>query len=241
MAQGATDKQPRDQEACCADLNEDIREKRRKRRSKPQPWVLLKFAIFLTFGIIGFTTYVYIDRFCVPMLTREPEAMGDRVFGSELHFKKVLGTDEMALTLFHHIAVVFLAVFGVLLIMMLWAYTKVCIAALHISRESSHVQLQVCLTSPGFAKDVCSVPLLTRAPSHVNVEAFSMHNLNPALGSLYHPPPTTSAGHRTTTVLPPVLQPNPTLRHRPLYTMIPLHLRVATQLLNQRIPLLRPA
>jgi len=106
------DKQPRNQEACCADFNEDIREKRRKRRSKPQPWVILKFAIFLTLGIIGFATYVYVDRFCVPMLTREPEAMGDRVFG-----------------------IVFLAVFGVLLIMMLWAYTK------------------VCLTSPGFAKD----------------------------------------------------------------------------------------
>lgn len=90
-------------EGCCADFNKDIQEKRQKRRSNPQPWILLKFAIFLTLGIIGFATYVYVDRLCIPMLIRKPDAMGDRVFG-----------------------VVFLVVFGVLLTMVLWAYAKVC-------------------------------------------------------------------------------------------------------------------
>ncbi|KAF9646143.1 zf-DHHC-domain-containing protein [Thelephora ganbajun] len=112
MAQGVSDKRPRSKEACCADFNKNIQEKRHKRRSKPQPWILLKFAVFLTLGIIGFATYVYIGRFCVPMLTRKPEAMGDRVFG-----------------------IAFLVIFSILLIVMLWAYVK------------------VCLTSPGFAKD----------------------------------------------------------------------------------------
>jgi len=90
MAQGVLTKQPRDNEACCADFNNDIQEKRRKRRSKPQPWILLKFAVFLTLGITGFTTYVYVGRFCIPMVTRKPGAMGDRVFGSESLFGKRL-------------------------------------------------------------------------------------------------------------------------------------------------------
>ena len=237
MAQGAADKQPGNQEACCADFNDDIREKRRKRRSKPQPWILLKFAIFLTLGIIGFATYVYVDRFCVPMLTREPEAMGDRVFGSELQFRRVLSTGETALSLFRHVTVVFLAVFGVLLIMMLWTYTKVCITAFHALRDSSHVWLQVCLTSPGFARDVRCVFLLTRALSDVNAVAFSMYNPHPAPGSLCLPPPTTSVGHHIRTVLPRVLQPNLALRHQRLFIVIP-HL-VVTQFFNQKIPLLR--
>jgi palmitoyltransferase len=87
MAQGVSDKQARGKEACCADFNRDIQEKRRKRRSKPQPWILLKFTILLTLGIIGFATYVYVARFCVPMLTRKPEVMGDRAFGSKSLFR----------------------------------------------------------------------------------------------------------------------------------------------------------
>ena len=129
MAQRTSDKQPHGDEAFCADFGRDIQEKRHKRRSKPQPWILLKFAVFLTLGIICFAAYVYIDRFCVPMLTRKPEAMGDRAFGSESLFEKRLGV-EAALTLSRHITVAFLAVFGVLLIMMVWAYTKVRVAAL---------------------------------------------------------------------------------------------------------------
>ena len=88
MAQAVLDKPPRSNEAYCAEFNTEIREKRHKRRSKPQPWILLKFAISLTLGVIGFATYVYVDRFCVPMLTRKPEAMGDRAFGSESLFGK---------------------------------------------------------------------------------------------------------------------------------------------------------
>jgi len=129
MAQVVSDKPPRGEEACCAGFNEDIQEKRHKRRSKPQPWILLKFSVFLTFGIIGFATYVYIDRFCVPMLNREPEAMGNRVFGSESPFGIEDCMEEVALTFSRHITVAFLAVFGVLLVMMLWTYVKVRVAA----------------------------------------------------------------------------------------------------------------
>ena len=88
MDQGVPDKQPRSSEARCANLNTEILEKRRERRSKPQPWILLKFAILLNLGIIGFASYVYVGRFCVPMLIRKPGAMGDRVFGSEPRFER---------------------------------------------------------------------------------------------------------------------------------------------------------
>ena len=83
MAQEVSDKQPHSREAGCTHFGKKVQERRNERRSKPQPWILLKFAIFLTLAITGFATYVYVDRFCIPMLTRKPEAMGDRVFGSE--------------------------------------------------------------------------------------------------------------------------------------------------------------
>ena len=129
MAQAVLDKPPRSNEAYCAEFNTEIREKRHKRRSKPQPWILLKFAVFLTLGIIGFAAYVYIGRFCVPMLTRKPEAMGDRVFGSESPWERT-GHGGSGADSFCHITVAFLAVFGVLLVMVLWAYAKVRAAAL---------------------------------------------------------------------------------------------------------------
>jgi len=89
MARGVSDRQS-SEAGCCADFNKDIQEKRHKRRSKPQPWILLKFAIFLTLCIIGFATYVYIDRFCVPMLIRRPGAMANRASGSESHFGEMV-------------------------------------------------------------------------------------------------------------------------------------------------------
>lgn len=131
MAQGDSRKQSHSKEAWCSDFSKDIQEKRHQRRSKPQPWILLKFAVFLTLCIIGFATYVYVDRFCVPMITHRPEAMGDRVFGSESELREETGHEGSCADSFRHITVVFLAVFGVLLIMMLWTYAKVRVAALH--------------------------------------------------------------------------------------------------------------
>lgn len=187
MAQAVSDKPPRSEEACCADFNEDIQEKRHKRRSTPQPWILLKLAVFLNLGIIGFATYVYVDRFCVPMLTREPEAIGDRVFGSEPLFGKRLGMEEVALTLCRHITVAFLAVFGVLLIMMLWTYAKVRIAALRF-RVSLHA-LQVCFTSPGFAKDVRAA-----IPTYLHVSRHMLMS-SPSACTTYTPPRNAFVAH----------------------------------------------
>lgn len=154
MVQGVSDRQPGSSEACCADFNNEIQEKRHKRRSKPQPWILLKFTILLTLGIIGFATYVYVDRFCVPMLTRKPGAMGDRVFG-----------------------IAFLAVFGVFLIMLLWAYAK------------------VCLTSPGFAKD--------HVPPTPRPEVSAWDDARDIAGPPYHDDSTSSSPTQPNPVPPP--------------------------------------
>ena len=52
-------------------------------RTKPQPWIILKLAVGITIGIIGYASYVYIGRFCVPMLLEEDNTLGGRAMGSE--------------------------------------------------------------------------------------------------------------------------------------------------------------
>ncbi|KAL0567887.1 hypothetical protein V5O48_014107 [Marasmius crinis-equi] len=42
----------------------NAREKRYN-NPKPQPWIVLKLVVFFTIGIMGYTGYVYIGRFCV--------------------------------------------------------------------------------------------------------------------------------------------------------------------------------
>lgn len=68
-------------------ISEIIEESNAKRRAKrrkegPQPWIVLKFAVFLTSAIIIYACYVYIGRFVVPMLKRSPTALAGRSTGS---------------------------------------------------------------------------------------------------------------------------------------------------------------
>jgi palmitoyltransferase len=69
-------------------LSEIVAESNAKRRAKrrregPQPWIILKFAVFLTSAIIIYTCYVYIGRFLVPMLEQSDKALASRATGSE--------------------------------------------------------------------------------------------------------------------------------------------------------------
>jgi len=238
MTQGVLDKQPHSEKGCCADFNKDIQEKRHKRRSKPQPWILLKFAIFLTLGIIGFATYVYVDRFCVPMLTRKPEAMGDRVFGSESLFRKSLDVKEAALTLPSHYS----CIPGRLWCSFNNDAVDLC-QSMHrhssVLSYSSHA-LQVCLTSPGFAKDVrVAISTCTCSP-HVDARPSSMSSLRPAPRSPRGTPHTTSAGHRIGRIPPRAPQPNLVRLHQPLFIMMYLDPRATIRLSNQKIPLPPP-
>ncbi|KAH9852983.1 zf-DHHC-domain-containing protein [Lenzites betulinus] len=86
---------------CCGAVAE-AREKSAARRSKPQPWIVLKLTIFIAIGIIGYVFYVYIGRLCIPMLRHDAGALGGRGMG-----------------------IGFLVVFCLLGLMMLWAYEKV--------------------------------------------------------------------------------------------------------------------
>jgi len=70
---------------CCGVIEEvkyNAREKRANRQTG-QPWIVLKFMIIFTIGIMAYTAYVYIARFCVKMIHRQNGAGGSRGAGSE--------------------------------------------------------------------------------------------------------------------------------------------------------------
>ena len=70
---------------CCGVIEESVaavHEKRERRRSA-QPWLIRKFMIVITLGILGYAAYVYIGRFCVPMIERRNGAGASRDTGSE--------------------------------------------------------------------------------------------------------------------------------------------------------------
>jgi len=70
---------------CCGVIQEAKYQAREKhaQRTKPQPWIILKFTILITVGIIGFSSYVYIGRLCVPMILKQDGALGAQATGSE--------------------------------------------------------------------------------------------------------------------------------------------------------------
>lgn len=106
----------------CCGVVQEATERRARRREKPQPWIVLKMTIGLTLAIIGYTSYVYIGRFCVPLI-RENNGplgfLGGRNIGSTFLYKS-----QFCLCL-PESKVPFLIVFCILLVMMLWAYVLV--------------------------------------------------------------------------------------------------------------------
>ncbi|KAI0651141.1 zf-DHHC-domain-containing protein [Trametes meyenii] len=114
MAQNGTAAAPRPEGKCCG-VVEEAREKSAARRSKPQPWIVLKLTVFITLGIIGYAFYVYIGRLCVPMIRRDADALGGRGMG-----------------------VGFLVVFAILGLLMIWAYEKVVLTPPGYARDHVH-------------------------------------------------------------------------------------------------------
>ncbi|KAI0369328.1 zf-DHHC-domain-containing protein [Pilatotrama ljubarskyi] len=100
MAPNGTAKQQ--PEGKCCGVVQEAREKSAARREKPQPWIVRKLTIFITIGILVYAFYVYIARFCVPMIRRDPAALGGRGMG-----------------------IGFLVVFCILGLMTIWSYEKV--------------------------------------------------------------------------------------------------------------------
>ena len=69
----------KEEHSCCGVVEEaayKARERSEARRSKPQPWIVLKLTVFFTLGIMGYTAYVYIYRFVVPMIKGTNAALG---------------------------------------------------------------------------------------------------------------------------------------------------------------------
>jgi len=56
---------------------------RARHREQPQPWAARKPAVFMVFGILGYTYYVYMVRFCIKMIQKRFDAAGNRAQGSE--------------------------------------------------------------------------------------------------------------------------------------------------------------
>ncbi|KAI0659585.1 zf-DHHC-domain-containing protein [Cubamyces menziesii] len=86
----------------CCGVVEEAREKRAARRAKAQPWIIRKFAIFMTVALTSYAFYVYIGRLCVPMIRRDPGALGGRGMG-----------------------IGFLVVFSIFGLIVIWAYEKI--------------------------------------------------------------------------------------------------------------------
>ncbi|KAI0742878.1 zf-DHHC-domain-containing protein [Daedaleopsis nitida] len=119
---------PQETEHRCMGVVQEALDKREAARNKPQPWIARKLAVFLTIGIIGYSWYVYVGRFCVPMIKEDAGALGSRGMGGELQQRSNTSHAHTSRT------VGFLVVFCVLGLMTIWAYEK------------------VVLTPPGFAK-----------------------------------------------------------------------------------------
>ena len=57
---------------------------RQRKASKPRPWIERKFMVALVIGLAGYTWYVYVGRFCVPMIRGDNDALGGLAMGGEL-------------------------------------------------------------------------------------------------------------------------------------------------------------
>lgn len=75
---------------------------RERRYSKPQPWIVLKFMVAVTLGLLIYAAYVYVGRLCVPIIQRQS---GYRFTGR--------GT-----------GVALLVIFCILWLWAMWAYIK---------------------------------------------------------------------------------------------------------------------
>ncbi|TBU30974.1 zf-DHHC-domain-containing protein [Dichomitus squalens] len=99
----------------CIGIFQRANERAEKRRNQPQPWIMRKLAVFITIGIIAYAWYVYIGRFCVPMIRQDASALGSRSIG-----------------------IAFLVVFCVLGLMMIWAYEKILLTSPGYAKHHVH-------------------------------------------------------------------------------------------------------
>ncbi|KAH6907326.1 vacuole protein [Coprinopsis sp. MPI-PUGE-AT-0042] len=76
-----------EERTCCGVIEESAaraREDRYKERPEPQPWLVQKFMVAITLGIMGYTGYVYLAVFVRPMIQEREGAVADRRTGIAL-------------------------------------------------------------------------------------------------------------------------------------------------------------
>lgn len=156
--------------SCCGVIEESAarsRARREKRMEKPHPWVLLKLTVVVTLGIMGYAAYVYVGRFCIPMIRDNDGAIaGGRKTGSESVRSDISNYGRLNMD---DLEVAFVVIFALLGLMMLWTYGMV--SCLVVSLILYILRLvQAVFISPGKAKDVslrvnrrCSCGLLMPA------------------------------------------------------------------------------
>ncbi|PBL03808.1 zf-DHHC-domain-containing protein [Armillaria gallica] len=129
------------------DAKYQTREKRAARRAKKQPWIVLKLMVFITTGIMIYTAYVYIGRFCVPGIRRE-------------HAFVTRGA-----------SIAMLVVFCPLYLWMMWAYVMVVIVSPGYARD--HVPRS---PQPPPLPQTPFVPMRSFTASDIDVESGAMGN-----------------------------------------------------------------
>jgi palmitoyltransferase len=67
---------------CCGVVEEARFRAHERRTHKPQPWIVLKFAVGLTLALIAYTSYVYVGIFCKDMIVKNESALGSPTMGS---------------------------------------------------------------------------------------------------------------------------------------------------------------
>ncbi|KAH0833929.1 hypothetical protein J3R83DRAFT_11116 [Lanmaoa asiatica] len=75
------------QDHVCCGVVEEVRLRRRE-ASKPQPWIVRKFAVGLTILIVGYSTYVYAGRFCRDMIVNSSSALGNQATGVDYYISR---------------------------------------------------------------------------------------------------------------------------------------------------------
>ncbi|KAM6490991.1 zf-DHHC domain containing protein [Amanita muscaria] len=124
----------------CCGVVEDVKYEVEARRAKEerQPWIVRKFMVFITIGIMGYAAYVYIGRLCVPFI--------------QGRFNRTA------------VGVVLLTVFVILYLWTIWSYLKVVFTSPGYAKDCPNPAPQPPLSQP--PPQPQSLPL--RAPPKVS-------------------------------------------------------------------------
>ncbi|GJJ14025.1 hypothetical protein Clacol_008282 [Clathrus columnatus] len=98
----------------CSDIINESRE-RHARKDGRQPWLARKLAVAIVIGLVGYTYYVYVVTFCIPMVQQHRNALGNKRIG-----------------------IAFLVTFNILFLMFVWTYAKVVFTSPGYALEHTH-------------------------------------------------------------------------------------------------------